>query len=393
MEKKREVKNYIILTSIFIYALCYFLLIVRFIPNYANIINCIFIIGLTFITFKSYGFQKYGLNDLRKSIITEVFIAVFLYFTIIYLLGLFTGYASNSFSLKFISMFKNSFLPLLSLCSIEIFRYIFISSNRDMKKFIPYMTMAIILLDVALNFYFFDLNLVKTFIFITVTVLPIILKNIVLSYLSYQVGYHACLLYVIPLGLYQFFVPVIPNLGNYLNCVIGMVFPSLVYIYASRIITNYLEEKKIKKLRIIKIFVLDIPLILIFTIFIGLISGHFNYHLIGLDASSLEPQFKRGDAVMIDKTLDYKEYRKGDIIAYASKDKIIIDRISKAEIDSNGYIKLYITTEKNEGKEDTYRLLSDDEILGKYNNFKVSKVAYPTIWFREFIKGDVNETK
>ena len=62
-------------------------------------------------------------------------------------------------------------------------------------------------------------------------------------------------------------------------------------------------------------------------------------------------------------------------------------------MENDGYIKLYITTEKNEGKEDTYRLLSDDEILGKYNNFKVSKVAYPTIWFREFIKGDVNETK
>ncbi len=391
MSEKKKKYNFIILLSIFIYVLLYFTLIIKYIPNYSSFINCFFIFGITYISYLIYGFQKYSLNKIRKKILCEVFIAIFIYFTIYYILGLFTGYLANSYSLNILSIIKNSILPLISIGSLEIFRYIFISSNRDLKKYIPLITIAVILLDVVLNFYFFDFTLARLFIFISVTILPIIFKNIVLSYLSYQVGYEPCLVYVIPLCIYQYCVPVVPNLGNYLTCIINISLPSMIFIYAARMIAEYLDEENKKGLNILKVFLLDIPLVFFFTILVGLISGHFVYHLIGVDASSMQPRIKRGDAVMLNKSYAYDDYEKGDIIAYISGDKIIIDTISKKDTDPNGYVRLYITTEINEDKEDTYHLLTQEEIIGKYNNFKISKIAYPTIWFKEFIRGDINE--
>lgn len=391
MSSQKKKYNFIILATIFIYGLLYFTLIIRFIPSYAAIINCVFIFVITYISYLIYGFQKYSINKIRKKIIYEVFLAIFIYFTVIYLLGLFTGYLASPYSLNIISIIKNSILPLISVISIEIFRYIFISSNRDLKNIVPIVTIAIILLDIILNFYFFEPSLVKIFVFLSVTILPIIFKNIVLSYLSYQVGYEPCLIYVIPLVLFKFIVPVVPNLGNYLTCIIGISLPSMIFIYAARMISHNLDEENKNNLNILKVFFVDIPLLLFFTIFIGLISGHFNYHLIGIDASLMEPRIKRGDAVMIYKNLSYENYEEGDVVAYSSGDKIIMSKISKKDTDLNGYTKLYITIEVNEGKEDTYYELTENELIGKYNNFKVSKIAYPTIWFKEFIRGDVNE--
>ena len=38
-----------------------------------------------------------------------------------------------------------------------------------------------------------------------------------------------------------------------------------------------------------------------------------------------------------------------------------------------------------------YKTLTKENLVGKYDNFRIAKVAYPTIWFNEFIKGDVHE--
>ena len=392
MSESRKRNNIIIISLILVYILIYALFIFTNFTKYIKVINCLFISLVTAMSYFMYGFQQCSINKIRKKIIIEVGIAILLYFIITYTLGIFTGYYKNIYSLKIISIIKNGLLPLITVIALEIFRYIFVSSNRDSKSTIVWATLAIILFDVATSYYKIDHTLVALFIYFTVKVLPKIFKNVVLSYLTYQVGYHSCLIYVIPLCIYKYILPAFPNLGNYLTCVIDITLPSLIYIYSARMINDNLSERK-NYLRIIKVIFLDIPLILLFTISIGLISGYFKYHLIGVDTSAISPKINRGDAVMIYKDINYEDYNENDIIAYTQDDKIIINRISKKEETENGYVRLYITTEINEDEDDTYQVLFEEEIIGKYNNFKIPKIAFPTIWFKEHIKGDVNETQ
>lgn len=388
MSEKKNVKNYGLILGIIIYVAIYFLIIVRQMPNYAAIINGLFICLVAFLGYILYGFQKYSINDIRKKINKEVIIALVVYFTVINVLGLFTGYLKNSYSLEIISILKHIAVPLISVISLELFRYMYVSSNKDSIPKVMIGTIAIILLDVALNYYNIGSTLLDLFIFISVTILPIIFKNAVLSYLSYHTGYHAGLIYTIPLALYKFFVPVIPDLGNYLTCIVNITLPSMIFMYASRMISDYLNEKE-SKLKVVKIMFLDIPLVLFFTIFVGLISGYFSYHLIGVNTSAISPKVDRGDAAMIFKNVDAEDIKKGDVIAYKGEYDYIIDVIADKVVDGNN-IKLYIKTEINEGEADTLREISMDEIEGVYK-FRIRKIAYPTIWFREFIRGDANE--
>lgn len=388
MSDTRKKNNLITLISIVAYVLIYFLLIYRFIPNYASIISGVFIIGLTIAAYFMYGFQHCGLNKIRKKVILEVLISVIVYYILIYVLGIFAGFLKNAYSSNILLIAKHSIIPLITVITLEVFRYIFISTNKDSKEFISYATMAIILFDIAISFTAINNSLSAIVIYLTVGIIPIIFKNVVLSYLTYQVGYHSCIIYVIPFCLYQYIAPYIPNLGNYLYSILNIVLPTLVYIYADRMINNSLSEKK-SKWSIIKIFVIDLPLIIICSIVIGLISGIFKYKLVGVNTTKIS-KVDRGDLVMI-KEIKYEDYNEGDLIAYKLDNQIILDVIEKKEIDDENQVRLYIIKEYNKDEENTLEELKEDTMIGKYNNFRISKIAYPTIWFTETIDGDFHE--
>ncbi len=387
MTSTRIIKNHFLLLVMFVYVILYFALVVNYLPNYSTAINGLFISTITFVAYMLNGFQKYSINKIRKKVIIEVAIAVVVYFTSIYFLGVFTGFLKNSYSMGFTSIIKNMIIPLISIVALELFRYIYVSNNNDSIFKVILGTCVIILFDIVLNYYVFGSSLYDLFIFISVTVIPIIFKNMLLSYLAYHTGYHACLMYVIPLSIYKFCVPVLPDLGNYLTCVVNITLPAMIFIYAARMIAEFLNDSE-SKIKPLKIGLVDIPLIIIFTMLIAVVSGFFKFHLIGVNTSAISPTVDRGDAVMIFKDIKPDDLEPGDIVALKGKDEYIIDRISDKKVEGNT-VKLYVTTEVNEDDEDTYRLLSEDEILGVYR-FRIKKIAYPTIWFKEFLRGDKN---
>ena len=396
MSESRKRNNIIILSAIFVYVFVYFTLIFRLIPNYATVINGLFTLVLTVSAYFMYGFQHCGLNQTRRKVIFEVLIALIVYFALIYLLGLSSGFMKNSYSLRLSSIFKNACLPVLSMVALELFRYIFVSANKDSKETIIYVTVAAIMLDMVLNYYGITGSMVAVFIYFTVKVLPIIFKNIVMTYLTYQTGWHACVLYVIPISLFKYVLPHIPNLGNYLYSVIDVSLPSMIYIFTSKVIRDELSEKE-SLWEYIKIYVFIIPLTVIFAVITGLISGIFSYQIIGVNTSDISPRINRGDAVMVYKNVKYESYEPGDIVVYKDDGQMVIARIDRKEKDEQGNIVLYIITkmiQNNEVEDDykyEYKTLTKENLVGKYDNFRIAKVAYPTIWFNEFIKGDVHE--
>lgn len=387
MTSIRNIKNHFLLLVMFVYVVLYFALVVRYIPNYAMAVNGLFISALTFLAYMLNGFQNYSLNKIRKKIIIEIVVAIAVYITVIYFLGYFTGFLKNSYSMEFVSIIKNMIIPLISIVALELFRYIYVSNNSDSIYKVILGTIIIMLFDIVLNYYVFGSSLYDLFIFISVTVVPILFKNALLSYLAYHTGYHSCLVYVIPLSLYKYCVPVLPDLGDYLTCVVNITLPAMIFIYASRMINDFLNEKE-SMIKPLKVALVDIPLIIVFTMLVTVVSGFFKFHLIGVNTSAISPTVDRGDAVMIFKDIDLDDFEVGDIVALKGKDEYIIDRISNKKVEGNN-IKLYVTTEVNEGEEDTYRQLDKDEILGIYR-FRIRKVAFPTIWFKDLLRRDKN---
>ena len=406
MKNEKRLNNFILLYVIIAYAIVYFAAIVRFLPNYAALINLGVIVTITVAGYFIYKFEKNELEGIKKRILYEMFIAIFVYFSLIYLLGIVTGFYQNPYSMRLAKLFTNSIVPLITVVCLELFRYMYMSKNKTNKGYMVFGTFVITVFDIIISFYLFDLTLFNFFTFITVTVLPIIFKNVVLTYITTKGGYQSCLVYVVPLGIFKYLVPVLPALGDYLNCIINITLPSLIYLYASRLVTDDLLNKEVrrlaavndpklkelilnkklkKKVNLFKVFAIDIPLMIIFGIFVTLISGIYMYHLIGVDTSAVTPTISRGDAIIIYKNLKNTDYKVNDIVVYKADDKLIVDRIAKISANEDGSNSLYVKSEIEED-EIKYKEISKS-IIGRYNNFRVPKVAYPTIWFKDKVKG------
>ena len=413
MESKNGLKNFGYLIIICLYAVLYLLYLAPKIPNYCSLINMGFIILLTITGFFLYKFEKNDMTKVKRKIIIEVFVGMIVYFAMIYSLGLVTGYVKNIYTTRFLGILSNILIPLVSAVGIELFRYMYMRSNKMSKFSIFLGTLFLSIIDCLLLYYIVDATKYGYFIFGTTVILPVIFKNILLSYLTIKEGWEACLIYSVPMTIYGFIVPVIPNLGDYLISIINVTFPSMLIIYASRLITDDLIDQEIKRLsssvelsdkeeveyrkrskkfNIFKIFLIDIPLIELIAVVVILVSGLFVYHAIGVDTSAVAEVAQRGDAVIIFKGYKQSDYNVNDIVIYKANNKYIIDRISRKQDEGNDKASLYVKKEIDQDRNIEYRNISE-EIVGVYTGFKLPKIAYPTIWIRDYLSGGSNEQK
>ena len=413
MESKNGLKNFGYLIIICLYAVLYLFYLAPKIPNYCSLINMGFIILLTITGFFLYKFEKNDMTKVKRKIIIEVFVGMIVYFAMIYSLGLVTGYVKNIYTTRFLGILSNILIPLVSAIGIELFRYMYMRSNKMSKFSIFLGTLFLSIIDCLLLYYIVDATKYGYFIFGTTVILPVIFKNILLSYLTIKEGWEACLIYSVPMTIYGFIVPVIPNLGDYLISIINVTFPSMLIIYASRLITDDLIDQEIKRLsssvelsdkeeveyrkrskkfNIFKIFLIDIPLIELIAVVVILVSGLFVYHAIGVDTSAVAEVAQRGDAVIIFKGYKQSDYNVNDIVIYKANNKYIIDRISRKQDEGNDKASLYVKKEIDQDRNIEYRNISE-EIVGVYTGFKLPKIAYPTIWIRDYLSGGSNEQK
>ena len=377
---KRKIKNYILLLVLFIYVIFYKFFIFLNIPAYSETITACFLIILLSSLFLVYGYRKDKRTKLKNDILKNTFFFVIITFTFMYLLGFFTGFLTNAYSLKINKVFENILSPIIIIVTTEIIRYIFISSNKDKKKEIIFFTIALIFLELVITIrpetsYNFRIIFEMT----SSMILPIIIKNASLSYLTYYAGMSSSLIYRLIMDLYKYLLPIFPNLGDYFNSMILITLPIMIYISTSSIIEQYTNEPIKHEFEEKSIKLYDIPLAIIILVPMLLISGVFKYQMFGIGSNSMQPKISRGDAVIIKKIKTEKEIKKGDIIAYKTSDRIIIHRIVKTKTKNNE--KIYTTKGDANNTEDNVEIKLKN-IKGKVI-VKIPYISYPSVFISE----------
>ena len=413
MENKNGFKNFSYFLVILAYAVVYIMYLAPTIPGYCLYVNAGVVVLLILPAFLLYKFEKNEMTKVKKKLIIEVFVGIIVYFTMIFSLGIITGFAQNIYSTRIVGILLNISIPLVCTVGMELFRYMYMRSNKYSKFSIFLGTLMLSIMDIIILYYIIDQTKYGYFTFGTTIVLPMIFKNILLSYLTIKEGWESCLIYAVPMSIYVYIIPVVPNLGNYLISVINVTFPAMLIIYSSRLITDDLIDQEIKRLsasversdkeeleykrrskrfNIFKIFLVDLPVMELLAVLVILVSGLFVYHAIGVDTSAVSDVAQRGDAVVIYKGFKEEDYNVNDIVVYKSNNKYIIDRISRKQSEGNGNASLYVKVEIDQDRNIEYREISDD-ILGIYAGFRVPKIAYPTIWIKEYLHGESNGQK
>ena len=379
---KRGLKSTLLLLIFIAYIAIYRVIIFSDFLKYSEIINISFLIAYTALSIWLLGYRKYKSSFDSKNITRTVIVYIFIAFVIMYGLGLAVGFLSNAYSRNVFTILGNIFAPIIAIIALELSRYVMMWANKDKKYLIVLLTIAYIIFDIFTSIRTFQFaNAEEIFKFCATVLLPITIKNSVLSYLCYHIGYKVPMLYRLIMDIYIFVIPVIPDIGEYLNSIILIALPSVIYINAF----SYIDERKQEVEHIFeseRFSWWDIPAVAFILLLACLVSGFFPLYMVGVGSNSMQPKISKGDAVIIEKVKDYKKLKENDIIAFTNEknNKVVIHRIQEVTT-TNG--KLSFVTKGDANNAADTNVVYTSQVHGVVKA-KIPYIAYPTIWLSEY---------
>lgn len=333
-------------------------------------------IACYFLLSKSTGRYKYKTGKAKTIIIWVLF-----YLIIWFGLGLIFGYTISSYSHSFFKVIRNIWCFVLILFFKEFVRMKLIENDHSTMNII----MVIILFfinDISINSLINNTQIRElAFQYLSGITFPILVDNILLTYLTSTGGYKCALVYSVPLAMATILLPIIPNLDWFFEAlvktIIAVIVGLSVYRDHQKKVVRSINKKEKKSVLVNSI---EIAIILILALFVA---GIFKYQPVAVLTYSMKPVFTRGDAVIIEK-LNNKEKKKlkvNDVIQYQLGNYVIIHRIIKIEEDRFG--NLLFTTKGDHNKTPDDKKVKLDQIMG-IARFYIPKFGYPSVWLNEF---------
>lgn len=349
------------------------------------IIFFILLLGL-FLNYFLNGFADNKYPN-KKKIIVLVTIVSLLYQVINYAFwGMTNGFVKSIYTIN-LTFFINLIIPLiLVILTSEVLRHQMLTKGKSSTLIFITTTILFIIVDLCLNISAYNITGSKGIIeIILALLLPSIVKNLFLSYLSFNYGYTSPIVYRIIVEVAFLFLPYYLDIPIYIETITNILLPFILLISVTYLVKiykkNIVKEKSTKYSKIRTI--ISLIIIFISLIFFALISGVFKYTIVAIGSDSMNPVISRGDAVILQKTKNYSSLKEGNIIIYKKEGKIVIHRIVEIKKEKDKY---YFITKGDANKTVDTWLVREEEIIGK-SLFKVNYVGYPTIWFSEYLGG------
>ena len=311
-----------------------------------------------------------------------LFIIVITYLIIYVFAGLFLGYVKSIYSHSLLGIIKNIWNYIIPIVFIELIRNIVIRNSGNNKLIFILISLLFTLIDIDLFNIINMTNKTEIFKLTFSTIIPTVVENFTLTYITMTSGYIANLIYLLPQELTNIILPIFPDLDWYFSSLFGILLPTICFI-----VIKYLDDRieaikpksHLKKEKPIRLIIFISPLIL-FALFVA---GIFKYKPTAIVSNSMYPIYQRGDIVIIEKvnTKNIKKLKKYDIIEYKLDNIIVAHRIIYIEKHNDGTV-LYIT------KGDNNNIVDKEKVTQKQVNgivkFKVPKVGYPSVWLNDF---------
>lgn len=333
------------------------------------------------------GFADNKYPDKKKILICTMIITILYQIIKFIFWGFANGFVQNVYKYNLSFFIKLVFPITLVVISSEVLRHQLLTKGKFSRLVFVTTTILFIIVDLCLNVSAYDINSSKgVFEVIMTLLLPSVVKNIFLSYVSFNYGYNTPIVYRLLLEILTYFLPYYADIPLYLETIVDILLPFILLLSINYIIKLYKKPKKDNIIdknsaKIINVFSMIILIISLF--FLLLISGVTPYTIIAVGSDSMNPVIYKGDAVVLKKTKNYSDLKEGNILIYKKNDKIVIHRITKIEKTDKYY---FITKGDNNNAEDNY-IINEEEVIGVCL-FKIKYIGYPTIWLNNIFGGE-----
>lgn len=332
------------------------------------------------ITILSLGHEKKR-NLYEKDNILSILIYCFIYYIIIYLSGIIIGFLRTRYSLTLLGILRNTVPIILTIVISEFLRYEMLSKTPKNKVLIVLTCLLFVTIDTKLVAYAYDLNTNLGIIKLCyMSVLPILSKNFLLTYLCYKFGYVPCIIYRLIMELPVYIIPIVPNINEYFKTIIELLLPAYILWRTYKEFGSKKGKSDIRRSFIVQ-RVTTVILLIFLTITIALTSGVFKYYALAIGSDSMNPKIKKGDVVIVEKIPqdNIGTLKVGEVLVYKYNDIVVVHRIIKMEkINDNYYFR---TKGDNNNTEDAWTI-DQVSVIGK----AVTMIPYagiPTVWLSE----------
>lgn len=357
------------------------LLLDIFVTNKLEEYGIVIFLGLVLaITILSLGHEKKR-NLYEKDNILSILIYCFIYYIIIYLSGIIIGFLRTRYSLTPIGILRNTVPIILTIVISEFLRYEMLSKASKNKVLIVLTCLLFVTIDTKLVAYAYDLNTNLGIIKLCyMSVLPILSKNFLLTYLCYKFGYVPCIIYRLIMELPVYIIPIVPNINEYFKTIIELLLPAYILWRTYKEFGSKKGKSDIRRSFIVQ-RVTTVILLIFLTITIALTSGVFKYYALAIGSDSMNPKIKKGDVVIVEKITqdNIGSLKVGEVLVYKYNDIVVVHRIIKMEkINDNYYFR---TKGDNNNTEDAWTI-DQVSVVGK----AVTMIPYagiPTVWLSE----------
>lgn len=321
-------------------------------------------------------------NDFKyRQTLKTVMICLLFYFILIYVGGLFTGFAKTIYSFGFTNLIYNIIPTLIYIVLMEFIRSIYINRSNNNKIIIVLSCIVFIIYDSFSKFYLYNLSVSDDlYEYIGLVILVSIARNIFLSILCSKSNVINCIIYRIITELYIFVVPIVPNFGPYINSVLEITLPLIIGLILMSPSKRILPSPNItKRGRISSIVVVSILLLIIL-----LNSGLIKYQMFVIGSNSMNPYIYRGDVIIARRTnsKEIKQIKKGEILVFRYDKKIVSHRVYKIITRNN---KLYFRTKGDNNDQVDDNLAKESDVIGTVS-FRIKYIGLPSIWLREALE-------
>lgn len=321
-------------------------------------------------------------NDFKyRQTLKTVIICLLFYFILIYVGGLFTGFAKTIYSFSFTNLIYNIIPTLIYIVLMEFIRSIYINRSNNNKIIIVLSCIVFIIYDSFSKFYLYNLSVSDDlYEYIGLVILVSIARNIFLSILCSKSNVINCIIYRIITELYIFVVPIVPNFGPYINSVLEITLPLIIGLILMSPSKRILPSPNMtKRGRISSIVVVSILLLIIL-----LNSGLIKYQMFVIGSNSMNPYIYRGDVIIARRTnsKEIKQIKKGEILVFRYDKKIVSHRVYKIITRNN---KLYFRTKGDNNDQVDDNLAKESDVIGTVS-FRIKYIGLPSIWLREALE-------
>ncbi|MBR4178848.1 MAG: signal peptidase I [Bacilli bacterium] len=293
-------------------------------------------------------------------------------------MGLYFGYYKSPTLFGFKTII-NFILPFTAIViSSEILRKRLIVQKGKASSVIVFI--AMVLIDLIIYTGVYDIHRLDDMLAVIGFILfASISCNLLYNYMTVRFGSKSIIIFRLITILYAYFIPYIPNIYIFFRSFLRIVYPYIIYLVLEYTYgkTNYATAYSDRKKNIAYTTILCI----VMTLIIALISCRFRYGIIVIGSGSMTGSLNKGDAVIFEQ---YKEepINAGTVIIYQNEEFQTVHRVVSVE-NVNGEYRYYTKGDKNQDKDEGYRLKED--IVGTIK-FKIPYIGYPTLWLRDIFK-------